>query len=315
MNQDLLSTMQQRIVASVSRMATLILSTSVSRRLGQYFSTSELLLILLTLHTLLNTTRTVPGFTASWRTLRDLMQFLAINALANYIAPGDDPQPDTTVLRLVLVLVVLECVPKVRGWVGEDMESFSTSVSVIFSDRISALLSSLGAPLFGAALGLCLRGRGLLGQTLAFVGINTLSALFFSAISGGELSLAWPVALLYFIHELSTRKLGLWVVEDLSTLFSFGLFRASDAVYASLLRGMGLQPATIFMAFLFLACLFPADPVWAGVCVLVFVQAGSEWLMAQLTLISSTDPILAGLSLVTAVHFLGIALLNTKKAG
>ena len=302
MDPDLVSTMQQRIISSISRSAVMVLSTSLNRHLSPYFSATELILVLLTLHTLLNTVRTVPGFNASWRTLRDLMQFLMVQALASYVASGKDY---TTVLNLILVLVTIECLPAAKGWIGDDLESFTTSVSYIFSDRISAILTSLQIPLFGAALSLCLGGKGLLGRTLAFVGINTLSSLAFEAISGGELSLAWPVTLLYFVHELSARY-------DVDTFFSFGLYRASDAIYAGF-SALGVAPATIFMAFLFLGSLFPADPVWAGVCVLVFVQGGSDWFLGQLAVISATDPVLAGLCLVTAVHFISIAVDSSKR--
>jgi hypothetical protein len=201
--------------------------------------------------------------------------------------------------------VTIECFPAAKGWVGDDLESFTTSVSYIFSDKISTLLTELNIPLFGAALSLCLGGKGLLGRTLAFVGINTLSSLVFEAISGGELSLAWPVTLLYFVHEINTKY-------DMDTFFSFGLYRASDAIYKSLNGALRLQPAVVFMAFLFLGALFPADPVWSGVCVLVFVQGGSDWFLGNLGIISATDPVLAGLCLVTAVHFISIAIESSR---
>lgn len=302
MDPDLITTMQQRMISSISRSAVMVLSTTLTRRLNPYFSASELILVLLALHTLLNTVRTVPGFNASWRTLRDLLQFVLIHALASYVSEGD-LDSSTTILNLILVLVTMECIPGAGGWVGDDMESFTTSVSYIFSDKISTLLSNLHIPLFGAALSLCLGGKGLLGRTLAFVGINTLSSLVFEAISGGELSLAWPITLLYFVHEIGSKY-------DVDTFFSFGLYRASDAIYSSL--SAKLLPAVIFMAFLFLGALFPADPVWSGVCVLVFVQGGSDWFLGNLGIISATDPVLAGLCLVTAVHFISIAIEGIK---
>lgn len=311
MDRDLVSTMQARIISSISRSAVMVLSTSINRRLSPYFTTTELILVLLCIHTLLNTIRTVPGFNASWRTLRDLMQFLMVQALASYVASGAaeskaDPTTvlNTTVLNLILVLVAIECLPAAGGWVGEDLESFTTSVSFIFSDRISSTLNALKIPLFGAALSLCLGGKGLLGRTLAFVGINTLSSLAYEAISGGELSFVWPVTLLYFVHELSAKY-------DVDTFFNFGLFRASDAIYASF-SAMGVAPSTVFMAFIFLGSLFPSDPVWAGICVLVFVQGGSDWFLKQLAVISATDPVLGGLCLVTAVHFISIAVESSK---
>ena len=304
MDPALITTMQQRMISSISRSAVMVLSTSLSKRLNPYFTASELTLVLLALHTLLNTVRTVPGFNASWKTLRDLMQFLMVNAVASYVS-GSSNDDHTTILNLILVLVTMDCIPAAKGWVGDDMESFSTSVSYIFSDQISALLSQLHIPLFGAALSLCIGGEGLLGRTLAFVGINTLSSLVFQAISGGEMSLAWPITLLYFVHEMSFRY-------NVDTFFSFGLYRASDAIYGSLSKL--LMPAVISMTFLFLGSLFPTDQVWAGVCVLVFVQGGSDWFIGGLNIISSTDPVLAGLALVTAVHFISIAIEHQVKS-
>ena len=57
-----LMNMQQRMVSSISRSAVMILSSAFNRRLTSYFSASELLLVLVCMHTLLNTIRTVPGF-------------------------------------------------------------------------------------------------------------------------------------------------------------------------------------------------------------------------------------------------------------
>ncbi len=179
------------------------------------------------------------------------------------------------------------------------MRSFTTSVTYIFSDKISALLVNLNIPLFGAALSLCLGGQGVLGRTLSFVGVSTLSSLVFEAISGGELTLVWPIIVLYFVLQINSKN----STDTTDSLFNFGLYRASDAIYASLTKS--LPPSTIFMAFLFLGSL-QADPVWVGVCALVFVQGGSDWFMGQLGGIS-VDPVLAGLSLVTAVHFVSIA--------
>ena len=311
MDPDIVSTMQARIITSISRSAVMVLSTSINRRLSPYFTTTELTLVLLCIHTLLNSIRTIPGFNASWKTLRDLMQFLMVQALASYVASGaaeskTDPTTalNMTALNLILVLIAIECLPAAGGWMGDDLESFTTSVSYIFSDRISAILNALNIPLFGAALSLCLGGKGLLGRTLAFVGINTLSSLAFESISGRELSFAWPVTLLYFVHELSSRY-------NVDTFFSFGLYRASDSIYAGF-SAMGVAPSTVCMAFIFLGSLSSSDPVWAGICVLVFVQGGSDWFLKQLAVISATDPFLGMLCLVTAVHFISTAVERTR---
>ena len=307
--------MQQRMVSSISRSAVMILSSAFNRRLTSYFSASELLLVLVCMHTLLNTIRTVPGFNASWKMLRDMVQFAVVHALAACVSGSDGSEGthQTAVLNLTLMLFILQALPTagmagglgtLQGWVLEDMESLTTSISYIFSDRISALLNKLGIPLAGAALALCLGGQGrsdpLLYKTLTFVGINTLSAVIFDAISGGDLSLIWPLTLLYFIHELSSRF-------DVESFFSYGLYNASDAIYRSLTASRHVPPSTISIAFVLLSALFPSDPVWTGVCVLVFVQGVSTWFMQQVAIVAA-DPVLAGLCVVTGVHFVSVVI-------
>ena len=144
-----------KMIASISRSAMLILSTSISKRLTPYFSASELILVLLALHTLMGTVKAVPGFNASWKTLRDLMQFILVHALTSYVSTGSD---DYIILNLILLLASIECIPgneesgnnrdNKDGDNGgnenrEDMRSFTTSVTYIFSDKISALLVNL----------------------------------------------------------------------------------------------------------------------------------------------------------------------------
>ena len=309
--------MQQRMIASISRSAVMILSSAFNRRLTSYFSASELLLVLACMHTILNTIRTVPGFSASWRMLRDMVQFAVVHALAGYVSGSDgsgksESTHQTAVINLILMLIILEAIPTaglLQGWVLEDMDSLSTSISYIFSDKISALLNKLGIPLAGAALALCLGGQGtsdpLLYKTMTFVGINTLSAVIFDAISG-DLSLIWPLTLLYFIHELSCRF-------DVDSFFSYGLYNASDAIYHSLTAARHVPASTVTIAFVLLSTLFPSDPVWTGVCVLVFVQGVSNWFMQQVAFVAA-DPVLAGLCVVTGVHFVSIVIeRNTDK--
>jgi hypothetical protein len=307
---ETITNMQQRMIASISRSAVMILSSAFNKRLASYYTAAELVLVLACMHTILNSIRTVPGFNASWRIMRDLVQFAAVHALATFVSGSDgggrkEVVQQTAVLNLILLLIVLEAIPgagALQGWVLEDMESLTTSISYIFSDRISGLLSKLGIPLAGAGLALCLGGHRksdpLLYRTLAFVGINTLSTLAFEAISGGELSLVWPLTLLYFIHELSSKF-------DVDALFSYGLYNASDAIYASLTAARGIPASTVAIGFVFLSASFPNDPVWAGVCVLVFVQGVSNWFMQQVAFVS-TDPVLAGLCVVTGVHFVSL---------
>jgi hypothetical protein len=267
------------------------------------------------MHALLNTVRAVPGFNASWRMLRDMVQFAVVHALAAYVSGSGkgalEATHQTALVNLILALVILESVPGAvqEGWIQEDTESFISSVSYIFADHISTLLEKLGVPLAGAGLALCLGGQKksdpLLFRTLAFAGINTLSSLLFSAIAGGELSLVWPLTLLYFIHELGHTY-------DMDTFFNYGLYNASDAIYASL-AARGVPAATVAIAFVFLGALFPTDPVWTGVCVLVFVQGVSSWFMQQVAFVAATDPVLAGLGIVTAVHFVSLVVENTAK--
>jgi hypothetical protein len=49
------------------------------------------------------------------------------------------------------------------------------------------------------------------------------------------------------------------------------------------------------------------------VCVLVFVQGVSSWFMQQVAFVAATDPVLAGLGVVTAVHFVSLVVENTAK--
>jgi hypothetical protein len=49
------------------------------------------------------------------------------------------------------------------------------------------------------------------------------------------------------------------------------------------------------------------------VCVLVFVQGVSGWFMQQVAFVAATDPVLAGLGVVTAVHFVSLVVQHSKK--
>ena len=55
------------------------------------------------------------------------------------------------------------------------------------------------------------------------------------------------------------------------------------------------------------------DPVWTGICLLVFTQAGSDWFLGCMGIIFKTDPVLAGLCVVTGVHFIGIYIDGVRK--
>ena len=53
--------------------------------------------------------------------------------------------------------------------------------------------------------------------------------------------------------------------------------------------------------------------MWTGVSVLALVQAVSEWFLDTLSPVSQTDPVLAGLSVVTIVHFISIAMEGLRR--
>ena len=286
------------MLAFLSKSAAVVLSAQINEYLLQRFSTAEVLLAVVGMHTVISTVRGVPGFNASWRTLGELMQSITIQALAAYVL--DTQSPATSALHAFLVLQVLECLPALRGWEGEDLDSFRTNVTYIFSEQLSALFERLGVPLFAAVLGLLLKGGGLLGGTLAFASVTVLNAFVFSAIRG-ELSLVWPLAVLYFAVQITARFKGAQPLVD------FGLFKASDAAYGGLRTRA--TPQAVALGMLLLVNASPKDRVWMGVCLLVLVQAASDWFLEQVNFISATDPVLAALVIVTAVHF-GALLVN-----
>ena len=47
--------------------------------------------------------------------------------------------------------------------------------------------------------------------------------------------------------------------------------------------------------------------------VLVFVQGVSGWFMQQVAFVAATDPVLAGLGVVTAVHFVSLVVQHSEK--
>jgi hypothetical protein len=76
----------------------------------------------------------------------------------------------------------------------------------------------------------------------------------------------------------------------------------------------GVAAHVVAIGFTFLALALPGDPVWTGVCVLVLVQSSSSWFLGGIRGVSSTDPVLAGLCIVTGVHFvcLGVQTLGRR---
>lgn len=298
----------EKALAAISRSAAVVLSTQINRLLLNYFSSTGLLMIVICLHVLLSVAQVVPGFRAAWGSLQSLMQSIVIQSIANYVSTT--PSPVLSVLHILAVIQILECLPELQGWVGQDLDSFTTNVTYIFATQLEAYLEAARLPLFGAVLGICMQGQGLLGKTLAYTGVTTLSNCLFSAVlGGGELALAWPVMLLYFASEVCKT----YALQD---FLEFGLFKASSAVFDGL-SAHRVPPQTIAMGFTFLLTLLPADTVWTGTCALVFVQATSAFLLAQINSIANTDPILAGLCAVTFVYFgaMGVHLVSPPLPG
>jgi hypothetical protein len=244
----------------------------------------------------------VSGFNASWGVLRGLMQSIALQLFVSYVGDG---QPDSeALLNLLCLLMAAESLPAFGGWLGDDLASLTTTISYSFSDEVSSLLRSSGTPLLGASLGLAFGGQGLFGQTMALTGVNGICAVVFDAASGGELSLAWPVLLLYFVCQISNR------FDQAKAFVDYGLYKASDTVFSGL-SALGVAPHVLAIEFTFLGLALPGDPVWTGISVLVLVQSSSHWFLDGIHGISGTDPALAGLCIVTVVHFfcLGVGML------
>ena len=292
---DEVAILRERFLQGISRSSTVLISAQIRIYLARYFSLGELLLVILSIHTLLCVSPSaVSGFNASWGMLRSLMQSVVIQLIVSFV--GDGQKSDVALFNLLVLLMVAECLPAFRGWLGDDVASLTTSVSFAFSDEVSAILQGAGVPLVGAALGFAFGGQGLFGQTMTLTGVNCVCAAVFGAVSGGELSLAWPVFLLYFVQEAS------YSVDRIKTFLDYGLYRSSDAVFSGLDR-LGVAAHVVAIAFAFLALALPKDPVWTGVCVLVLVQSSSNWFLNGIKSVSDTDPVLAGLCIVTVVHF------------
>ena len=297
-----LQSIQARLMDGVSRSATVVLSQQIKGHLERFFSPSELLLIIGAVHAILSTLPDhFAGFNASWSMFRGLMQSLAIQTAGAYLTQGQ--QPGVAFFNLLIALIVSECLSVTAT---ADLKGLITNVSYIFSDQLSALLTSLGVPLVGASLGLFFGWQGLVGQTLALTGVNSLCAAAFGAIrSAGSLSLAWPVILLYFVHEAVGR------FEKAEAFLDYGLYKASDAVYNGLSGGLG--PDKIGLLFFLLLTITPyKDEVWTGVCALTLVRAASDWFLNGLV---QADAVLGALCVVTVVHFatVGAEAFNSKK--
>jgi hypothetical protein len=298
--------LQDRLMDGLSRSATVVLSNQINLSLRRYFDTSELLLVVLSGHVLLCMMLPggMPGFNASWRALKGLVQSLAIQLVVGYVTEGQTDE--AALFNLVAVLLGGECVQRTDWWAHEDVQGLATSVSYIVSDRVSGILRGLGVPTVGAALGIFFGGYGLLGSTLALTGVNALSAAAFEAVKAtSSLALAWPVVLLYFVHEAARR------FEKAEDFLNFGMYKASDAVYAGLERH--LRPGVLSLLFFLLVVASPeGDEVWTGVCALALVRAASEWFLTGVVQAAQSDAFLGGLCVVTVVHFATVALERLK---
>ena len=293
--------LQARLMDGIIRSATVVLSRQITRSLQVYFDQSELLLVVLAGHAVIQTLPSkLEGFNASWQAVRGLMQSLSIQLLVLYLTQGQ--RKDLALFNLAGVLLVSECL---RGnFFKEDMAGLNTSVSYIISDQLSSVLSS---PVIGAALGLFFGGEGLLGQTLALTGVNSLCSVAFGSVrAASSLSLVWPVVLLYFVHEAIRR------FEKAETLLDYGLYKASDAVYEGL--SANLRPDVLALLFFLLLIVAPLrDEVWTGVCALALVRASSDWFLNNVAQATKSDAFLGGLCVITVVHFTSVAVDSLTK--
>jgi hypothetical protein len=288
------------MLQGIGRSSTVIIGGQIREFLSVYFSLGELLSVVLSVHVLLCVMpRRVSGFNASWDMICSLMQSISVQLVVPLVSNGE-----YGALNLIGLLMVAESLPVFSGFVGDDVASLATTISFTFSDEVSVILKRRGVPLVGAALGIAFGGTGIFGQTMMLTGVNCVCDAVFGALSGGELSFAWPVLLLYFVSEVSDR------FDRVKPYVDYGLYRASDAMFVGF-GSMNIPPHVIALAFTFLGLALPTDPVWTGVCALVLVQSSSTWFIDGIKRVSYTDPVLAGLCIVTAVHFvcLGIQVL------
>jgi hypothetical protein len=285
-----------------------IVSGQISQTLGAQVSKTQLIVLLIAARCFFTQLRSLPGFGALWDAQRSIAQNLLIQTSVTTVPWSRD----LALLNLLAVLAIVECVPKASRWVGQDISSFQTGITYVFSDRISSTLKSLKIPLIGgAALSACLSPKswGVFGETLALSGVTLLSETVFSMVNGGfALSLVWPVVLLLFLKELTRRY------AYFQTFFDFGVYKASDLLYASLKSNHGLSPWTVGILFAFVLVALKNDGLWDALSALVIVFALSDWLLNEvLGGISKTDPVLAGLILVTVMFFVGCVLNRGKK--
>lgn len=300
-----LSDLERTTVSAISRTATVVLGAQLKTHLAKYFTMSELLIAVTALHIMLHTLKPVKGFYASWLVMHDLFQSVLVQLIVWYVSTGD--RVETVLMNTLFSLMIAECVPAARGWLGSDLHAFETSVSFIFAGRVSDVLNhwQAGVPLFGAVLGLTfeslLGGGGLVGRTLTMAAINIITeTILGSVVSGGQLALAWPLALLYFVYQISGR------FEKAGAFFDYAVYTASDIVYHGLLSH-GITFFTVVICLVLLSFVMTSDHVWTVLCSLVLVQAVSDWFMQAVQAVFATDPVLAGLAVATVIHFVAVA--------
>jgi hypothetical protein len=288
------------VLTAVGRSAAIILSKQVNRHLTYYFSTAEIILIVTCMHSLMGTINS-SGFTGSLHVLHEMVQSLLIQVLATWLGSGH-----FALFNVLSAILILECLPAMKGLAANDISAFQTNVTYIFSDKICYLME--GVPLIGT-LGVLVRGDGLLSRTLLFTGVSTITELAFAIVSGeNDLSVAWPIFLLYFVYEILRC---LEKAEGLEMLFQMGIYKGSSAIYKQIHERFSALAMSV--TFTFLSAVQPRDKVWTGITVLVIVQTISNHVLEAIILLCRTDAVLAGISVVTVIHFTALAIEAWKK--
>ena len=311
-----LSDLEKSNMSAISRTATVILGSQLKRHLSKYFTMSEMLIAVMALHVIMCSTRPVKGFYASWLVMCDLFQSVLVQLIVWNVSIGN--RIEEVLMKIIFTLMIAECIgsciPTARGWFSSDLHAFETSVSFIFAGRVSDVINQTGVPLVGAVLGLlstsCGRGRlvggkGLIGATMTMAAINIITeTILGSVVSGGQLALAWPLTLLYFVYQLSGKY------ENAQAFFDYAVYTTSNIVYHGLLS-YEITCFTVVVCLLMLSFvswkIITRDHVWTVLCSLVLVQAVSDWFMQTVHDVFATDPVLAGLAVVTVIHFAAVA--------
>lgn len=284
------------VLTAVSRSAAIVLSKQVNKHLVYYFTTAEIILIVTCMHSLMGTLQGIRGFSGSLHVLQEMVQSLMIQALASYIVSGE-----FALFNVLALILALECLPAIKGWAGSDLQTFQTNVTYICSDQISKLIHNMP---FVGALGVLVRGDGLLARTLLYTGVTTITEVAFGVVQGdNDLSVAWPIFLLYFVYEILRC---LHQVKEWEMLFQLGIYKGSSAIYKQVHERY--STTVVAVTFTFLSSVQPRDKVWTGITVLVIVQALSNHTLEAIIALCRTDAFLAAISVVTVIHFSALAI-------